>query len=297
MIKKLALINDLCSVGRCSLSIQIPVVSALELSACPIPTAVLSNHTAFPHVSSTGLGEVMEERLEILSENNIHFDGILIGYLGDCTDLRALDAYLEAEKQRNPKLRIFLDPAMADHGRLYRGMTEEHIEAMRALCRKADLICPNLTEAAFLADFDYEGLKETLDRCTSDATRGMVMHALLSELHHLTPGQIIVTGVEALDEPESDAAAPVAAPDTLINVLSEQDGDLRFVKNSRTGDPRPGTGDLFSAIVAGLCLRGEALENATRRAADFVALCIHHSEEEQVPVVYGVQFEDILGAL
>ena len=295
MLKKLALINDLCSVGRCSLSIQIPVVSALGLTACPIPTAVLSNHTAFPHVSSTGLGEVMEERLETLAENNIHFDGILIGYLGDCTDLRAIEAYLDAEKKRNPSLRIFLDPAMADHGRLYRGMTEAHIEAMRALAGRADLICPNLTEAALLADFDYEGLKETLDRCTSDATRGMVMHALLSELHHLSSGQIIVTGVETLDEPESDAAA--AAPDTLINVVSEQDGDLRFVKNSRTGDARPGTGDLFSAIVAGLCLRGESLENATRRAADFIAFCIRHSEEEQVPVVYGVQFEDILGAL
>ena len=294
MLKKLALINDLCSVGRCSLSIQIPVVSTLGLTACPIPTAVLSNHTAFPHVSSTGLGEVMEERLETLSENNIHFDGILIGYLGDCTDLRALDAYLEAEKQRNPKLRIFLDPAMADHGRLYRGMTEEHIEAMRALCRKADLICPNLTEAAFLADFDYAGLKETLDRCTSEATRGMVMHALLSELHHLTDGQIIVTGVEAYAE---TAEAAATTPEALINVVSEADGDFRFVEHARTGDARPGTGDLFSAIVASLCLRGETLENATRRAADFVALCIRHSEEAQVPVVYGVQFEDILTAL
>lgn len=294
MLKKLALINDLCSVGRCSLSIQIPVTSALGLTACPVPTAVLSNHTAFPHVSSTGLGEVMEERLETLNENDIHFDGILIGYLGDCTDLRAIEAYIDAEKQRNPALRIFLDPAMADHGRLYRGMTEEHIEAMRALCRKADLICPNLTEAAFLADFDYEGLKETLDRCTSDATRGMVMHALLSELHHLSSGQIIVTGVEAYAETAEDAATD---PEALINVVSEEDGDLRFIEHNRTGDARPGTGDLFSAIVASLCLRGETLENATRRAADFVALCIRHSEEEQVPVVYGVQFEDILGAL
>ena len=294
MIKKIALINDLCSVGRCSLSIQMPVVSALQLSACPIPTAVLSNHTAFPHVSSTGLGAVMEERLETLSENDIHFDGILIGYLGDCTDLRALDAYLEAEKLRNSTLRIFLDPAMADHGRLYRGMTEEHIEAMRALCRKADLICPNLTEAAFLADFDYAGLKETLDRCTSAATRGMVMHALLSELHHLTEGQIVVTGVEAYPETAEDRAT---TPEALINVVSEADGDLRFVEHARYGDARPGTGDLFSAIVASLCLRGETLENATRRAADFVALCIRHSEEEKVPIVYGVQFEDVLGAL
>ena len=178
MIKKLALINDLCSVGRCSLSIQMPVVSALQLSACPIPTAVLSNHTAFPHVSSTGLGAVMEERLETLSENDIHFDGILIGYLGDCT----------AE-----------------------------------------------------------------DRATT--------------------------------------------PEALINVVSEADGDLRFVEHARSGDARPGTGDLFSAIIASLCLRGEALENTTRRAADFVALCIRHSEEEKVPIVYGVQFEDVLSAL
>ena len=236
----------------------------------------------------------MEERLETLSENDIHFDGILIGYLGDCTDLRAIEAYLDAEKKRNPALRIFLDPAMADHGRLYRGMTEEHIEAMRALCRKADLICPNLTEAAFLADFDYAGLKETLDRCTSDATRGMVMAALLSELHHLTEGQIIVTGVEAYPETADDSAT---SPEALINVVSEEDGDLRFIEHDRTGDARPGTGDLFSAIVASLCLRGETLENATRRAADFVALCIRHSEEEQVPIVYGVQFEDILTAL
>ena len=236
----------------------------------------------------------MEERLETLSENDIHFDGILIGYLGDCTDLQALDAYLEAEKLRNPALRIFLDPAMADHGRLYRGMTEEHIEAMRALCRKADLICPNLTEAAFLSDFDYAGLKETLDRCTSAATRGMVMHALLSELHHLTEGQMVVTGVEAYPETAEDRAT---TPEALINVVSEADGDLRFVEHARSGDARPGTGDLFSAIVASLCLRGEELENATRRAADFVALCIRHSEEEKVPIVYGVQFEDVLGAL
>ncbi len=295
MLKKLALINDLCSVGRCSLSVQIPVVSALQLTACPIPTAVLSNHTAFPHVSSTGLGDVMEERLSILKENEIHFDGILIGYLGDCIDLHAIEAYIEDEKKRNPQLKIILDPAMADHGRLYKGMTEQHIEAMRTLSGKADLICPNLTEAAFLADFDYDGLKETLDTCSGDAARGMVMYSLLSELHHLTQGQIIITGVEAYENGKPGEENSV--PDTLINVVSETDGDMRFVRNIRTGDGRPGTGDLFSSIVGSLYLKGEALENATRRAGDFIALCIQHSEEEQVPIIYGVQFEDILSAL
>lgn len=295
MLKTLALINDLSSVGRCSLSIQIPIVSTLKLTASPIPTAVLSNHTAFPHGYSVGLGQEMAGCLSALEENHIHFDGILIGYLGDCTDLTALERYIEKEKERNPSLKVILDPVMADHGKLYRGITEQHITAMRTLCRKADLICPNLTEAAFLADFDYAGLKETLDTCTTDAARGMVMHALLSELHHETQGAIIITGVEAAKE----GALPDAAPkvDTLINVLSEDTMDLRFIKNPRTGEGRPGTGDAFSAIVGSLYLRGEKLEEAVQRAGDFISLSIRHSDEAGVPILYGVQFEDILSAL
>lgn len=295
MLKTLALINDLSSVGRCSLSVQIPIVSTLKLTACPIPTTVLSNHTAFPHVCSIGLGQEMEGRLSALEENQIHFDGILIGYLGDCIDLGSIERYIEKEKEHNPALKVILDPVMADHGKLYSGVTEQHITAMRTLCKKADLICPNLTEAALLADFDYMGLKETLDTCTTDATRGMVMHALLSELHHVTKGKIIITGVEAAKEASLPNSVPEA--DTLINVLSESAADLRFIKNPRTGEGRPGTGDAFSAIVSSLYLQGVEPAEAVQRAGDFISLCIRHSDEEKVPILYGIQFEDMLDAL
>lgn len=295
MLKTLALINDLSSVGRCSLAVQIPIVSSLQLTACPIPTAVLSNHTAFPHVYSVGLGREMAQRFAALEENQIHFDGILIGYLGDCTGLLSLERYLDKEKERNPALKIILDPVMADHGKLYRGITEQHITAMRTLCKKADLICPNLTEAAFLADFDYVGLKETLDTCTTDAARCMVLHALLSELHHETQGSIIITGVEAAKE--AVLPEPVPEVDILINVLSESVADLRFIKNPRTGEGRPGTGDAFSAIVSALYLQKEELARAVQRAGDFISLSIRHSDEAGVPILYGIQFEDILHTL
>ncbi len=285
MLKKLAIINDLCTVGRCSLSIQLPVVSALRLTACPIPTAVLSNHTAFPTAASESLLSGLPERLAALTENDLHFDALLIGYLSDSAAASVLEDYIDREKKRNPEMKIILDPVMADHGVLYRGMTEQHISALRSLCRKADLVTPNLTEAALLADFDYEGLKETLDSCRAEAACGMVMHALLSELRHLTGGALVITGIECSEGRE------------LSNVLSEAEGDLRFITHPCTGPGRPGTGDLFSAILCSRWLKDDRMEEAVRAAADFTARCIRHSEEEQVPVIEGVQFEDLLGEL
>lgn len=99
MLKKLAIINDLCTVGRCSLSIQLPVVSALRLTACPIPTAVLSNHTAFPTAASESLLSGLPERLTALTENDLHFDALLIGYLSDSAAASVLEAYIDREKK------------------------------------------------------------------------------------------------------------------------------------------------------------------------------------------------------
>lgn len=305
LLKKLAIINDLCTVGRCSLSIQLPVVSALQITACPLPTAVLSNHTAFPQVAGTDLCAELPARFAALEENDLHFDALLIGYLGDSTAAALLEAYIDREKSRNPSMKVILDPVMADHGKLYRGMTEAHVQALRSLCCKADLVTPNLTEAAFLADFDYEGLKETLDNCRAEAARGMVMHALLSEFRHLTKGAVVITGIEtyedASEEGEMDAVRlhdeKMDTAAAISNLLSETAGDLRFLNHPRTGNSRPGTGDLFSAILSSLFIKGEKLEDAVRRAADFTACCIRHSDEVQVPIVEGVQFEDLLGIL
>ena len=284
-MKKLAVINDLSGIGRSSLSIQLPVVSALSVTCCPVPTAILSSHTAYKDVAATGFKDHLGDFFDAWKKNGFIFDGILIGYLGDTEEHPMISDFIKDQKARNPGVIVILDPVMADNGNLYRNMTEKHIEAMLSLAKQADLMTPNLTEAALLTDFDYEGIRETLEECRHDAAKGMVFNSLLSALHHITPGAVIVTGIEEENE---------AGQKQLLNVLSETDGDLRFIRNPRTGNGRPGTGDLFSAIISAKLLNGTDPGKACRSAADFVGLAIKHSEELNVPVIEGVQFEDLL---
>lgn len=288
IMKKLAIINDLSGVGRSSLSVQLPVVSALGVTACPVPTAILSSHTAFKEVSKLSFKDHMKDYFEAWDKNNFRFDGLLIGYLSDEEEREYIENYILLQKSKNPDMKIFLDPVFADHGALYRHMTDKNIEALRALAELSDLICPNLTEAALLVDFDYEGLKETLDSCSHDSAKAIVFNALLSALHEITRGTVVITGIE---ETDSDGK------EYLLNVLSEEDGDVRFVRTEKAGANRPGTGDLFSAIVSSKLLKGEDTEAALRAASDFIADAIKHSEEEKVPVIEGVQFEDLLHLL
>jgi len=287
-MKRIAIINDLSGVGRSSLSIQLPVVSTLGVTACPVPTAILSSHTAFQEVCKVNFSEHMQEYFDAWNRNNFKFDGILIGYLGDDREQKIIGNFILEQKKRNPDVKVILDPVFADHGKLYRHMSEKHIEAMVSLAGLADLICPNLTEAALLVDYDYEGLRETLDSCNHDSAKAIVFNALLSALHHITKGAVVITGVEETDSDDRPH---------LLNVLSEEDGDVRFIRSPKTGNNRPGTGDLFSAIVGAKYVKSIDMESACQIASDFIASAIRHSDEENVPVEEGVQFEDILHTL
>ncbi|WP_036610566.1 pyridoxamine kinase [Oribacterium sp. P6A1] len=287
-MKKLAIINDLSGVGRSSLSIQLPVVSALGVTACPVPTAILSSHTAFTEVSKVTFSDYMKAYFDAWNKNSFKFDGILIGYLGDEKEQEIIEQFILRQKEINPDVKVILDPVMADHGKLYRHMSDRNIEALRSLARHADLICPNLTEAAFLVDYDYDGIRETLDSCSHDSAKAIVFNALLSALHHITNGTVIITGAEDISENNEDC---------LLNILSESDGDVRFIRNPKTGQNRPGTGDLFSSILAAEFVKGIDTEKSCRLASDFIGRAIKHSEEAQVPVIEGVQFEDLLNQL
>ncbi len=287
-MKRIAIINDLSGVGRSSLSIQLPVVSALGVTACPVPTVILSSHTAFNEVSKTNFSGHMEAYFEAWNKNNFKFDGILIGYLGDEKEQELIEEFIVNQKEKNPDVKVILDPVMADHGKLYRHMSDRNIEALRSLVRHANLICPNLTEAAFLVDYDYDGFMETLNNCKHDSAKAIVFNALLSALHHITDGTVVITGIEDITENNENC---------LLNILSESDGDVRFIRNPKTGENRPGTGDLFSAIMTAEYIKGTDPEKSCRLASDFIGRAIKHSKEEQVPVIEGVQFEDMLGQL
>ncbi len=284
-MKRLAVMNDLSGVGRSSLAIELPVISALHVQACPVPTKILSNHTGFSHVAQMDAAPSLEDYFHAWSENGFYMDGLLAGYLGHPDQAAEILQYFSdlcetAAALGKQKPVLLLDPVMADHGKLYKNMDERYITAAQALMAEADVCFPNLTEAALIADCDYEALQETLLSCQSDAGRAMVLHAIFSELQHFTKGDIVITGIED--------------GESLLNVLSSKDGELHFFRNEKTGQNRPGTGDLFSAIVSAEYINGIPLSESIPHAGHFIADAIAYSEKQNIPVMHGVQFEDLL---
>ena len=256
-MKHILSIQDLSCVGRCSLTVALPVLSAMGLRCSVLPTAVLSTHTAFPGPRVQSLTEQLLPFAEHWKSLGISFDAISVGYLSDPEQaetvgalLRLLDAPL-----------VILDPVLGDHGRLYSRKTPAHLEAVRRLCSQADVLVPNLTEAAFLTGNSYEEQVKNPEK-------------LIKELQRLTP-RVVVTG---LTEQEN-----------FIGVCgAEQDG-VPFVRYARRV-PRQfhGTGDLFAAVLSGSLLQGLSLEKAAARAMEFVRCCVAETERESP---HGVEFE------
>ena len=284
-MKRLAVINDLSGVGRSSLAIELPVISALHVQACPVPTRILSNHTGFSHVFTPDSVPSLKNYFHAWTENGFYMDGLLAGYLGHPDQADEILHYISslretaavAEMQRPV---LLLDPVMGDHGKLYKNMDDRYVTAARKLMAEADISFPNLTEASLIADCDYEALQETLLSCQSDAGRAMVLHAVFSELQNYTKGSIVITGIED--------------GETLINAYSDKDGEMIFFRNKKAGQNRPGTGDLFSAIVSAEYLNGISLQESIPKAGRFIADAIAYSEKQNIPVMQGVQFEDLL---
>ena len=275
----LALCNDLSAVGRCSIAVQLPVLSALGIEASPLPTAVLSSHTGFSGAEAEGLSDFFQRALSAWDRQGFRFDALLLGYLWDSGEAEALLSYL----REHPGTRCFLDPVMADHGRWYQNLGEERIPSMRALLKSSELAFPNLTEACFLGDFDYPSLSKDLWESGSyfDSGRKRAEELLRPLCEVLSPeGKgLIITGIEQ--------------EKSILNAVYEE-GELTLLYGERVGEGRPGTGDLFSAIAAGSRLSGRSLIESAVLSADFIRRCIKRSEEGGEPPLRGVLFEELL---
>ena len=147
-IPKVLAIHDISCAGRASLTVILPVLAACGIEAIPLPTAVLSNHLAFSHVSSLDFTPYMQSFMDAWDRNGISFDGIYSGYLASPEQVYVVK---EAIKRYGGRIPVMIDPAMADHGRFYSGQNTEMVEHMRHLIRRAHVIKPNYTEACFLA--------------------------------------------------------------------------------------------------------------------------------------------------
>ncbi len=265
--KRILTIQDISCVGQCSLTVALPILSACGMETCVLPTALLSTHTGgFGKPAVVHFDDSLEAIRNHWKENQITFDAILVGYLGSVAAVETAEAILT--EMLAPGGVAIVDPAMADHGRRYSGLSEEYAQAMAKLCRKADILLPNITEAAMLSGLPY---REELDEA--------YVEALLKGLKH---PKVILTGV-GFEENKTGAA-----------ILAGN--QISYCTHDRIGGSCHGTGDIFAACFTGALMGGKSLRRAVEIAAKFTCRCIENTRENPAHW-YGVKFEPVLPEL
>ena len=268
---RIAAIHDLSCFGRCSLTIALPVLSAMGCQCCPLPTALLSAHTGFPGNTFLDLTVEMGRIADHWAAMDLQFDAIYSGFLGSADQVDTVARFFDTFKKSDTA--VIVDPVMGDHGTAYRTCTPELCRGMRVLAENSDVITPNLTEAALLLDRPYEEIQRTdayevVRRLSVGGRRSVVLTGYFSE-----PGQ---TGALCFDR---------------------DSGESKAVQTPREPQDFSGTGDLFASVLAGGAARGVPLFQAAQAAADFVRDCIARTLAEGLTEQDGVDFEPLLGQL
>ena len=268
---RIAAIHDLSCFGRCSLTIALPVLSAMGCQCCPLPTALLSAHTGFPGNTFLDLAAEMGRIADHWTAMDLQFDAIYSGFLGSADQVDTVARFFDTFKKSSTA--VIVDPVMGDHGTAYRTCTPELCRGMRVLAENSDVITPNLTEAALLLDRPYEEIRqsdayEVVRRLSLGGRRSVVLTGYSSE-----SGQ---TGALCFDR---------------------DSGESKAVQTPREPQDFSGTGDLFASVLAGGVARGVPLFQAAQAAADFVRDCIARTLAEGLTEQDGVDFEPLLGQL
>ena len=270
MYKRLLTIQDISCVGQCSLTVALPVISACGIETSVLPSAVLSTHTAgFSGYTFTDLTEDMPAISKHWEKENIKFDAIYTGYLGSKKQIEYVKAIFKANGKENC-IKI-VDPAMADNGNLYPGFDMAFVEEMKGLCKEADFVVPNLTEACFLTGVEY---KTTYDK--------EYIELIIGKLKELGCKNIIFTGVSY-----REGKTGIAVVEGSSHLYYEHD----FLPNSCHG-----TGDIYASAFAGALTNGKSAYHAAKIAADYCVECIKATAEEENHW-YGAKVEPVLGKL
>lgn len=273
-IPRVAAIHDLSAFGRCSLTVILPVLSAMGVQGCPIPTAYLSTHTGgFEGMVRLDLTGEMEDTIRHWAELGLRFDGVYTGYLASARQAEVCVRAVEQLK-RDGGIAV-VDPVMGDGGKLYAACTGELREAMVKLCAHADVITPNLTEAALLLGEDYNGF-------SGGGEEGLELARRLSDGGGRS---VVLTGV-------SDGVGRIGAA-----CWDRTRGVGQLVMAPRNEGSYHGTGDLFAAVLTGALVKGTPLARAAKQAAEFVSACAAHTEKLEYPRREGVEFEPLLSRL
>ena len=250
-LPRVAAIHDICGYGRCSLTVAIPILSAMGFEVSPLPTAILSTHTMFPNFVILDMTDELPRIINHWKELNLKFEAIYSGFLGSAKQADIVRDFIR--DFQGPETLVVVDPVMADHGKLYPTMPPEMVDEMKKLARVSKVITPNLTEAAFM-----------LDRLTPEVISEKEACDWLRDLTGLGPEMAVIT------------SAPIASRPNAAAVIAYDRVDDRFWITERPHVPTQyhGTGDIFTSVLTGSLLQGDSLPVAMDRSAQFVATAI-----------------------
>lgn len=266
MQKRVVAISDISCLGKCSLTVALPIISAAGIETAVIPTAVLSTHTGgFKNYTFKDMSPDMVAIARHWKEEGITADAVYTGYL--CSKQQIYLALESARLISRPDTKLIADPVMADNGRLYRGFESDFPDYMLKLCAAADIITPNITEACLMLGCEYKEPPYDED----------YIKALLGGLYLKTHADIVLTGV-SFDERKIGAA--VFDGETAAYVFAE-----------RVPVAYHGTGDIFTSTLTAAYLRDRSLKSAAQIAANFTARCIKKALTDNREERFGVDFE------
>ncbi|MBR0145289.1 MAG: pyridoxamine kinase [Eubacterium sp.] len=271
-MKKILTIQDISCLGKCSLTVALPVISAMGVETVILPTAVLSTHTMFKNFTVKDLTDQLIPITSHWKSEGVTFDAIYTGYLGSAEEIEITKKIFDMFKTDDTL--IFIDPVMADNGKLYPAFDMEYAKLNAGLCGQADIIVPNITEASFMTgmeyktEYDEDYIKEMLDRLAKLGAKVVVLTGV-----SLSEGQ---TGIYGLDT---------------------RTGEHFIYQNERVDAAYHGTGDIFASVAVGALTRGLPMEKAFALAADYTADTIRVTKSDPKEPWYGVNFEETIPQL
>ena len=267
-MKRIITVQDISCVGKCSLTVALPIISAAGVETGVIPTAVLSTHTAFPEFTFCDLTDEIEKISDTFLNLGIDFDAIYTGYLGSFRQLSLVSDFID---RFGGKAKIVIDPVMADNGKLYKGFTPEFASSMAELCARADLIVPNLTEASFMLgipynpDYDEKYIRDVLKQLTDLGAKSAAL-----------------TGISFKDD------------EIGVYFYDGESGEYYSYFNEKLPASFHGTGDIYASATLGAMMRGFTIPEALSIAVDFTLLTMKKTLEDEEHRFYGVNFEEAL---
>lgn len=244
--KEIVAIHDLSGIGRVSLTVVIPILTSMGFHVSPLPTAILSSHTQYPHFSFLDLTDEMRKIIAEWKKLNAGFDTLYSGYLGSPEQVQIVKDFIQEFRKDNNL--VVVDPVLGDNGRLYTGFDITIVEEMRRLITVADIITPNLTELFYLLDIPYE--KEYTDE---------KLKQYLLALSDKGPSIVIITSVPVANDPHQ----------TSVYAYNRNGGRFWKVTCPYLPAHYPGVGDTFTSVITGAMMQGDSLPMALDRATQF----------------------------